>query len=1427
MNYKSRFLPIFNQLSCLTYWQVLQNVKEVVTWKLLLTTLIFFIYSQIYAQAPSSVLSPVNGTNIRIGANSWATPSDQWTFNQHQSGGHLANGGVGGANDRLAWDVNLGAPAINADRGKNVYAVANGVIRSSGMFRNWGGNSSGQILIEHTNPNGTKWYSAYLHVDISVSKRDGTPVTTTTLLGTIGRVGATNDHLHFVVYNLINNRLVSTNAQINPRLNTTLYVTERMKFYDFALSSNYSTPTNKWVRGQIKQFEAKVKNTSSSTVSRWIQLTAITADGDRLVIWNNGSVNVSIRAGQTYTVALTPSLNNFLNNITRSSAGNYALVLEGGLDRYNLYQIASLQGQSFNPHRTSVTIEDPLLTVSTSLMRFPAYSSFQNRAVDANVIVDYEVSEPWITVTPSTAILDDDTFYGRSNSLKINVAENTTTSQRGGTVTLKEYRMPGYSRYGLPEIITRTIPVFQEGRVQNNPAQLEVRDMRLESNVIPANGANWQASTVNLGDQQMEWEVETRLNGSVIGTVVNPSSGNLSGNGTRSVTVSIPENTTPTSREWKITYENRESAPSDPNRYKVFTYTQEGSTPILTAARLDVRNAPNESRRIAASGESFTGIYINNIGQQLMDWISTTTLNGTTVASVVNPSSGTDLRAGGFTEIAFDFPPNTASSEKIWEIEIENEEAAPNDPERFFRRRYIQEAIVVSLPQLEVTIGNDEANCGGVLTVFADLNGSTQKTIKIKNPSSSTLIIDGVTIGGEFSTSMTNFPISIAPNSEITEQFTFAPTQIGQQQQTLSFASNANSCDITVYGNARTSQLTLKVNGERSDCGSTIDFSSIPVNTIDFKQFNMENTGNAILNILSITITGGKFTTNQGIISPLAQGDQSNFDVHFRPTRVGVQTAVLRIESDDPNNPICEFNITAEATSIITPPTSDLFLKANNVTSSLNEIEQSYTLEGDNTPLASYLTIRVTYTGVTQIVVLPSSFAISHRVVEISPNVFELRAVVSSNNGSSFGLTSGDELLKVKVTRSSTAADCITAEITRVAAIDEDRNRLDIEAIDGTICLATLADVTVRVQTADSKPVNNTRVIVDGQTYTTNADGEVVIPHVVDTEFSALVEKDNFTIPYADFVEILDIAIANDLVIADEGEYPSYIQIGGDLDKNNENFLEDIDLIIEIGYFGDQDTWGSNIPDWVFTTIDATTNPFSPRYTEGIPARTITENTTIEVTAIALGDLDFEYARPTDRIEMLPLYVERKVEKLQNGEFRVSFITTNTAYVEIFSARFEGEGKELTSQVFDLKHRSRENKLTVLGMDGNGKDKFVDENIVLLSFITKNPDASIVAFEYVNENKIPYPILLKTDSEEGEEMINEIVVFPNPNKGSFFIHSPEVGFISITDATGRTIFKTEIEAGKNQVAIPNAAKGMYNLIISSPSFSTVKKIVIE
>ena len=103
-------------------------------------------------------------------------------------------GGGAGADDTYAWDVNL---ANSADTGKPVYATAPGrVVRYGGSVDP--GGSSGAVLIEHT-ANGPTWWSGYLHMT-GIQVAVGQTVTTGTLIGYIGSVGAPTPHLHFVTY---------------------------------------------------------------------------------------------------------------------------------------------------------------------------------------------------------------------------------------------------------------------------------------------------------------------------------------------------------------------------------------------------------------------------------------------------------------------------------------------------------------------------------------------------------------------------------------------------------------------------------------------------------------------------------------------------------------------------------------------------------------------------------------------------------------------------------------------------------------------------------------------------------------------------------------------------------------------------------------------------------------------------------------------------------------------------------------------------------------------------------------------------------------------------------------------------------------------------------------------------------------------------
>jgi murein DD-endopeptidase MepM/ murein hydrolase activator NlpD len=148
------------------------------------------------AQIPNQMIMPVDGLT--------------W-YNSPGSPAHTGTGGIGGADDSNALDLNL---ASDADRGRAVYATADGWIERNLGGGGWGGNTYGQLLLKHRNPDGTFYYCGYLHLSgiTSLKATQGAYVRAGTVVGSVSNVSPTTglaNHLHFACYTWDGTRLRS------------------------------------------------------------------------------------------------------------------------------------------------------------------------------------------------------------------------------------------------------------------------------------------------------------------------------------------------------------------------------------------------------------------------------------------------------------------------------------------------------------------------------------------------------------------------------------------------------------------------------------------------------------------------------------------------------------------------------------------------------------------------------------------------------------------------------------------------------------------------------------------------------------------------------------------------------------------------------------------------------------------------------------------------------------------------------------------------------------------------------------------------------------------------------------------------------------------------------------------------------------------
>lgn len=244
-------------------------------------------------------------------------------------------------------------------------------------------------------------------------------------------------------------------------------------------------------------------------------------------------------------------------------------------------------------------------------------------------------------------------------------------------------------------------------------------------------------------------------------------------------------------------------------------------------------------------------------------------------------------------------------------------------------------AISFVVPEIEqAVIAVQQGSTGNALSNGGRLDISTgegTENLVIRNVGNAGLAGLRITVGGADAAEFVSSPLTanvLAAGESTPVYIQFRPTSTGPKTATLHISGDGvASFDIILSGEglpapeiAVEQPLGLDLTAGRA----TIHFShSVIGETGGTELFTIRNTGTAPLTGLALTSVGdatGDFLFTQPVLSSLAAGGTTTFQVSFRPTATGIRAATLLLASNDADeNP---FNIQLEGNGPFVPEIS-------------------------------------------------------------------------------------------------------------------------------------------------------------------------------------------------------------------------------------------------------------------------------------------------------------------------------------------------------------------------------------------------------------------------------------------------------------------------------------------------------------------------
>lgn len=289
-------------------------------------------------------------------------------------------------------------------------------------------------------------------------------------------------------------------------------------------------------------------------------------------------------------------------------------------------------------------------------------------------------------------------------------------------------------------------------------------------------------------------------------------------------------------------------------------------------------------------------IQVFNVGTQDLLINSVQRLFGSTGFTVLpNPATPLIISPNSEVDFTVQFTPTVTSGTEAAQIRISsNDPAAPAFD--------LMANATVGTPAIDTLIA-DNGNFGDVCVgSFKDL------PLTINNSGTCSLSVSNITSSsGQFLVAGTmSFPVVIGPGGNLQVPIRFQPTSIGAKTGTITISSNDPATPtklVNVSGNAPSGDIRVT--------GSTT-FGDVCAGTIAEKTVSVCNVGACDLHVTSASINCPDFTlVNNPFPATVSHDSCLDLVIRFTPTSAGPKSCTLTINSDDPDTPVINLNLTA------------------------------------------------------------------------------------------------------------------------------------------------------------------------------------------------------------------------------------------------------------------------------------------------------------------------------------------------------------------------------------------------------------------------------------------------------------------------------------------------------------------------------------